>query len=89
MLSNFFPRRSQSLTPCNSFALRTRATVFLGAWNGEELVGTVGTQLLREDRLEIGYWVGTRYQGLGYAYDATSAVIAELTRSYHELEITA
>jgi len=62
---------------------------FLGAWRGEELVGTVGIHLRREDRLEIGYWVGTRFQGLGYAYESTSAVIAELTRSYHELEITA
>ena len=62
---------------------------FLGVWLGKELVGTVGIHLHGEDRLEVGYWFGTRYQGRGYAYEATAAVVAELRRSYPELEIDA
>lgn len=62
---------------------------FLGAWRNEDLIGVVGIHLHGEDFLEIGYWIGTRFQGQGYAYEAASAVIAELKRLYRTLEITA
>lgn len=53
---------------------------FLGAWRAvdERLVGVVGTHLRGEAQLEIGYWFGTEFHGLGYASEAVVAVTGML-----------
>lgn len=85
----FLPTPFTELDALQLLRTQDKNNCFLGAWLGEDLVGTVGIHLRKQDRLEIGYWVGTSFQGLGYAHEATSAVIAELTRLYDGLEIIA
>ena len=85
----FLPTPFTELDALELLRTQDKNNCFLGAWLGEDLVGTVGIHLRKQDRLEIGYWVGTRFQGLGYEHEATSAVIAELTQAYDGLEITA
>jgi len=45
---------------------------FLGLWElqTDALVGVFGVHLRDEDSIEIGYWVGSAYQGRGYALEA-------------------
>ena len=45
---------------------------FFGVWDRREgrLVGVVGTELRGDDQVEIGYWVGSAFQGRGYAAEA-------------------
>jgi RimJ/RimL family protein N-acetyltransferase len=85
----FLPTPFTELDALQLLRTQDKNNCFLGAWLGKELVGTVGIHLRKQDRLEIGYWVGTSFQGLGYAQEATSTVIAELTQAYDGLEIIA
>lgn len=62
---------------------------FLGAFRGSELIGVVGSHAHGSDRLEIGYWIGSRFQRQGFAAEAAGAVIAQLRRLYPERQIVA
>ncbi|HJS85473.1 MAG TPA: GNAT family N-acetyltransferase [Acetobacteraceae bacterium] len=64
---------------------------FLGAWgrDGETLIGVVGAHLRGESQVEIGYWIGSAFQGQGFATEATLGVIAILRRQFPEREIIA
>ena len=48
-----------------------------GIWCGEELIGTIGTHKIDwlNRRVEIGYWVGSRFQGRGIVTAACRALI--------------
>lgn len=63
----------------------------LGAWRlaDEHLVGVVGTHLRGEAQLEIGYWLGTDFHGLGYASEAVGAIIKMLRHLLPHREIIA
>ncbi len=50
---------------------------FLGAWQGENLIGVVGAGKSGE-ALEVGYWFGTNYWREGFAGEAVGAVVAAL-----------
>lgn len=78
----FLPTPFTELDALQLLCTQVQNDGFLGVWLGDESVGTIGAHLRKEDRLEIGYWVGVRFQGLGCAHEATFAVIAELARSY-------
>lgn len=62
---------------------------FLGVWRDAELIGVVGTHGHGDGTLEIGYWIGPRFQRQGYASEAASGVIAELRRLYPQRQVTA
>ncbi|MDE0880110.1 MAG: GNAT family N-acetyltransferase, partial [Sphingomonas bacterium] len=62
---------------------------FLGVWLGAELIGVVGMHAHGDDRLEVGYWIGSRFHRRGYAAEAVSAVISQLRRTYPARLITA
>ena len=64
-------------------------TCFLGAFLQDELVGILGTHAHGDDRLEIGYWIGTKFQRKGYAAEAASASIALLRTIYPDRQMTA
>lgn len=53
---------------------------FLGArlTKGDALIGVIGTHLHGDDSVEIGYWIGTLHQGMGYATEAAQGVAARL-----------
>jgi RimJ/RimL family protein N-acetyltransferase len=53
---------------------------FLGVWQDGELIGVVGAHAYGDDRTEIGYWIGARFQGQGYVTEAVSSVIDHLRR---------
>ena len=58
--------------------------VFFGAWHSAtgDLVGVVGSHLVGEHEIEIGYWMATRFAGQGYASEAARGVI-DLLRAAH------
>ncbi len=60
-----------------------------GVWQDGKLIGVVGAHAHRDDGTEIGYWIGTRFQGQGYATEAVSSVIDHLRRTHPERRITA
>ena len=57
-------------------------TCFLGALFQDQLVGIVGLHARGDDRLEIGYWIGTKFQRRGYAGEAVSGTIEVLKNRY-------
>ncbi len=54
--------------------------LFLGIWcqTARDLVGVVGLHE-RDSAIEIGYWIGERHQGQGFATEAGHAVLERLT----------
>lgn len=62
---------------------------FLGIWLKGELIGVIGTHVHGNDRLEIGYWVGSRFQRRGYATEAVSSVVARLRQMHPTRQMTA
>ncbi|HLY57732.1 MAG TPA: GNAT family N-acetyltransferase [Stellaceae bacterium] len=53
--------------------------LFVGVWeNPGELAGVVGVHLRGGGEIEIGYWIGRRFQGSGYAAEAAGAVIGQV-----------
>ena len=64
---------------------------FLGVQERETavLVGVLGVHLQRADRIEIGYWIGRRHQGRGYAAEAAAAVIVTLREKFPQRRIVA
>ncbi len=46
------------------------------------LVGVVGTHLRGADAIEIGYWIGRRFHGQGYATEALRGVVAMLGSAF-------
>jgi len=62
---------------------------FLGVWLGADLIGVIGTHAHGDDRLEVGYWIGSRFHRQGYATEAVSTVISQLRRLYPARLITA
>jgi RimJ/RimL family protein N-acetyltransferase len=65
------------------------ANCFLGAFVRTELIGIVGTHAHGDDRLEIGYWIGTKFQRQGYAIEAASGVVSLLRNLYPTHQVTA
>ena len=55
---------------------------FVGVWRNGELIGVVGAHLVKDDGIEIGYWIGSRWHGKGYATESTARVIALLRRRH-------
>jgi RimJ/RimL family protein N-acetyltransferase len=49
----------------------------------------VGAGFAPQNELEIGYWIGTAFQGLGYATEAARAVIDLLKRQFAKRQIIA
>jgi ribosomal-protein-serine acetyltransferase len=51
--------------------------VAFGIWKGEELCGVIDLHCWDHtlQKAEVGYWLGTNYQGKGIATDATKALI--------------
>lgn len=62
---------------------------FLGVFRDRELIGVVGVHAHGDDRLEIGYWIGSQFQRQGYASEAASGVISQLKRLYPSRRVTA
>ncbi|HEY6335300.1 MAG TPA: GNAT family N-acetyltransferase [Alphaproteobacteria bacterium] len=64
---------------------------FLGGSTREPhcLVCVVGAHLRGAGEIEIGYWVGTQYQGKGYASEAGRAVVSALRREFPAMRIVA
>lgn len=62
---------------------------FLGVWLEDRLIGVVGTHAHGSDRLEIGYWIGSRFQRRGYATEAVSTVIGRLRQMHPTRRMTA
>jgi len=62
---------------------------FLGAWDDAALIGVVGAHARGDDRIEIGYWIGTRFQGRGLATEAVLSVIRRLRQMHPERQIVA
>lgn len=62
-----------------------QATLELGIWRGQELVGCIGLHELNRmhDKTSIGYWLGAEFQGQGIM---TQAVQALVNYSFEELE---
>ena|ERR1700675_3007674 len=57
-----------------------------GIWSGDELIGGIGTHKIDwlYRRVEIGYWIAQKYQGLGIVTDACRAVI---DHAFHEWKL--
>jgi len=53
------------------------------------LVGIVGAGLIGADRLEIGYWIGSAWQGRGYATEAAGALLEQRRRLFPRRRIFA
>jgi RimJ/RimL family protein N-acetyltransferase len=51
--------------------------LFRGIWRRKDdaLIGVVGTHRRSSGTIEIGYWIGTRFQRQGYAYEAGHGVV--------------
>jgi RimJ/RimL family protein N-acetyltransferase len=62
---------------------------FFGVWRGDRLAGVVGAHLLGVERIEIGYWVGGAFQGMGLATEAAAAVIAAVQSKFPGRRIVA
>ncbi|GJD36685.1 GNAT family N-acetyltransferase [Methylobacterium aerolatum] len=71
---------------------------FLGAWTREReppdlpvsgLVGVVGAHLRGAGLIEIGYWMGGAARGRGLAFEAVSALIADLARRFPRRTVVA
>ena len=55
----------------------TIATFAIVLSEGEELVGAIGLQIDRTfNKAELGYWIGKPFWNLGYATEATVAILA-------------
>lgn len=53
------------------------------------LIGTVGTHLAGPDEIEIGYWFAATARGRGFASEAVTGVVTNLTISYINRRIVA
>ncbi len=51
--------------------------LFRGVWRRQDsvLVGVIGSHRRPSGATEIGYWIGTRFQGRSYAYEAGHGVV--------------
>ncbi|NQW01824.1 MAG: GNAT family N-acetyltransferase [Rhodospirillales bacterium] len=64
--------------------------VFIG-WTKADpvLVSLVGAHLCENKRIEIGYWVGTGFQGRGYGFEAARALLGHLENGFPDFTIFA
>lgn len=62
---------------------------FVGVWLESDLVGVVGTHKHGDDRLEVGYWIGSDFQRRGFAMEAMTDVIARLRQLHPHRQIIA
>jgi RimJ/RimL family protein N-acetyltransferase len=60
-----------------------------GARDGGTLIGVVGAHLRGENQVEVGYWIGSAFQGRGLATEAALGVITVLRRRFPEREVIA
>lgn len=62
---------------------------FYGAWRGDDLVGVIGVHARGDDQIEIGYWIGSRFQRQGFASVAVSTLVGELRQRNADWRIVA
>jgi RimJ/RimL family protein N-acetyltransferase len=64
---------------------------FMGARDRQDgrLVGVVGAEVRGADEVEIGYWVGSAFQGRGFAVEAVAAIVTALRRTAPDWRIVA
>ncbi|MEO1224176.1 MAG: GNAT family N-acetyltransferase [Pseudomonadota bacterium] len=64
---------------------------FYGIWLGEcrTLVGVIGTHLLDENALEIGYWLAPDAHGQGIAGEAAHAMAERISTAFPDRSIIA
>lgn len=64
---------------------------FWGLWPRDEpaLAGTIGTHLVGDGEIEIGYWLASAWRGRGLASEALAAVLAALANAYPHRRIFA
>jgi RimJ/RimL family protein N-acetyltransferase len=64
---------------------------FFGAFrlSTKELVGVVGAGMRHDDQIEVGYWIGTAFQGNGYGEEVVGAVINLLRSQFPGRQIVA
>lgn len=62
---------------------------FLAVRRGAELVGVAGAHARGAGQVEIGYWLGSAFHGLGYATEAVACLIGRLRGLYPRHQITA
>ena len=60
----------------SGYDTRTQVTFAIVLRDGEQLVGAIGLRINKQvNKGELGYWVGRPYWNLGYATEATVAVL--------------
>jgi RimJ/RimL family protein N-acetyltransferase len=57
--------------------------LFRGIWRRKDsvLVGVIGSHFRASGAVEIGYWIGMRFQGQSYAYEAGHGVVEWLRKA--------
>lgn len=62
-----------------------------GIWtkSNSQLAGLVGAHLGKTNQIEIGYWVGTAFQGKGIAYEAASSLLLQIENGFPEFDVFA
>ena len=48
---------------------------FAGLWRDDTLVGVLGVFVHDDSHLEVGYWIGSAFQGNGYATEALTGAV--------------
>ena len=76
------------------FTLADAACVIAGQGDGRDafwgvrplgeatLIGTIGTHLVGEDEIEVGYWFATAQHGRGFASEAVAGLLVMLVEAY-------
>jgi RimJ/RimL family protein N-acetyltransferase len=65
--------------------------LFRGIWRRRDnvLVGVIGAHSRISGTIEIGYWIGTRFQRQGFAYEAGHGMVEWCRRACPEAQIIA
>lgn len=88
-----FLRAPFTLTDARTLIAMNRGDndLFRGCWHPADsvLVGVIGAHRTERGDIEIGYWIGTRYQGQGYAGEAARAVLDRLGTDHPTVRIFA
>lgn len=65
--------------------------LFRGIWRRQDnvLVGVIGAHSRSSGSIEIGYWIGTRFQRQGFAYEAAHGIVEWFRRASPEAQIIA
>ena len=83
------------------FTLADAARLIVGQGDGRDafwgvrprgeatLIGTIGTHLVGEDEIEVGYWFASAHHGRGFASEAVAGLLATLVEAYTRRRIFA